>query len=205
MDATKTSIPFKDASDLKGTFFSLKLRQGNNSSYTTFYFCIQDVQGNTLYLSYTQTAFHMAEMISKEKNTKPTLKQEKFGKALDKDGDQKTYPIRATTVDRNWLINGGIIVSKNIQLGYITKKATDGSRSEDTVNNKGKDIVRVEAEQWTIDSADWIIDLNEGSSTADAKRIKVSKNSMDLVIDAKGGFKNIMSAEKISTVRLTSQ
>ena len=46
-----------------------------------------------------------------------------FGKAyLDKDDNQKTFPIRATTVDIDKFFIGGKIVSQMIELGYITKK-----------------------------------------------------------------------------------
>ena len=145
----------------------------------------------------------MAQMIHKEDGTKPILNNRPFVNKEEKDHDQKTYPIMATTVNSDWFIPGGLIKQEGIHLGSLIKapKKDDDSRN-DKVDNKGKDIITAEKEQFTIANAYWITDLQEGSNTADAKRIKVSQKSMDSAITLNGGFKDITRVDGIKNVKI---
>ena len=188
IDAKATPIPFTKPEELKGTFFSIKLKERNED--ITYYFCVQDVYDQRLYLTFSQTAYYMAQMIKKERLTTPILKGEYFATKEERQ-NKKTFPIHACTAQADIIFKDGKWNFDKINLGYITKKAKESKSGEDSVDNHAKEIITVDSDLFNVSKVSWIVDLEEGATAADAKRIKVSEKAMNESIAITGGFLKI--------------
>lgn len=185
---SNVAVKFKDAGDLLGTFFKLTLKKGNDPSIG-YYFYVQAVAGNMLYLSFSNTAFYMQQYIKQEKGTSVILPN---GFRKEKAGDYGPYAIYATNINSEILFkeDGSVVLPKNIDMSFIMKKkkSTEDGEREKNDNSIGNVQYSVsEKETYTVEEA--VIIVQEGSE----ERIKASYNSAYRAMQDHGGFKDISS------------
>jgi hypothetical protein len=191
-----TGIEIKDIKDLKYTFFSLLVEVGGGNPQR-YYFQIQDVKDNYLYLNYSKTAYYMKEVLRISSRT--TVKLDKDMKESDPtQNDKEPWEIFATRVKFTDLFTkDGKFLTGEIKIESLVKK------TDDKTNNKTGEIKVVSQKTWTLKMANHIVDLSKGSTTADFKRAKANQTATDKTIDEHGGFKNISLTQGITQVNIT--
>lgn len=195
IDGLSTSIEIKDIKDLKYTFFSLLVEIGGSTQ--RYYFQIQDVKDDFLYLNYSKTAFYIKDTL--KNSSKTTVKLDKDMKELSPTHDKEPWEIFATRVKFTDLFTkDGKFLTGLIRIESLVKKDDD-----DKANNKTGEIKKVAQKTWTLIKANHIVDLSKGSTTANFKRAKSNQTATDKTIQEYGGFKDITVTKGITQVNIS--
>ena len=195
VDGTTTPIKIEKNEDLKDTFFSLLVEIGGRKQ--RYYFQIQDVKDNLLFLNYSNTAFYMKETL-KSSNGNGTIKLDASMKESAQKNEKLDFPIMATTAKvTDIYAKDGRLLKAGIRIEGVTKVDDDGK-----VDNKNGKIHQVKSEGIVI-NAQHIVDLSKGSTAADFKRVKTNQTATDKTINTYGGFKNISTISEVKQAKIT--
>ena len=199
LEAKKSNVAleFKKPEDLLGTFFKLTLKKGNDPSIG-YYFYVQAIAGAKLYLSFSNTAFHMQQYIKQQKGTSVMLPN---GFRKEKAGDYGPYAIYATSIESGILFgeDGSFNLPKNIEMSFITKEkksSEEGERAKND-NSLGNNKYSItDAETYVVEDALNIV--QEGSE----ERINASYTSAYRAMQDHGGFKEISSIPEMKNAKI---
>lgn len=195
VDGASTGIKIEKNEDLKYTFFSLLVEIGGRTQ--RYYLQIQDVKDNLLFINYSKTAFYMKETL-KSSNVNITIKLDASMKESAHKNEKMDFPIMATTAKvTDIYAKDGRLLTGGIRIEGVTRLDDDGK-----VDNKKGKIQQVKSEG-TVKSAQHIVDLSKGSTTADYKRVKANQTATDKTINDYGGFKNISTISEVRQAKIT--
>jgi hypothetical protein len=191
-DAERTEIEIEKPDDLVNTFFALKADGVN------YYFLIQEIKGDVVYLSYSQTAFFMVDMLKRSSGTKPKIETPmKIEK--QQSGSSDDHEIRATTIKLGSLYSDGKIKLKRAKIAYLVKKESeDGKRS-----NKNAESVLKGGQETKDIKGFHIVDLSKGAAAGEFKRAKTNSSAVSSSINDFGGFKEISRTPEIGNAKIT--
>jgi len=195
VDGRETSIKIKNENSLEYTWFSLLISE-NGGNGKRFYFQIQEIKDNFLYINYSETAFYLKKSLQKFSRTTVNLNKE-INQFNEKDPNGEIYPIMATRIKSTELYKDGKFNLPNSITINSVMRVNDDKKSD----NKGTKVVKKE-NNWKIIKANHIVDLSRGSTKDDFKRVKIDKSSTEKNIKEYGGFENISSTEGIKDTNI---
>lgn len=193
--ASNVAIPFKSPEDLLGTFFKLTLKKGEGAA-VGYYFYVQAIAGPKLYLSFSNTAFHMQQYIKNQKGTSVTLPE---GFRKEKTGDYGPYAIYATSIDSSILFkeDGAFDLPKSIEMSFLAKNKKEGEEGERAKNDNSLGNAKYSASEPEIYTVmDALNIVQQGSE----ERIKASYENAYRAMQDHGGFKDISSIPEMKNV-----
>lgn len=191
-----TTIKYNKESDLKNTFFLLRLK--NDGESKTYYFYVQDVRDGVLYLTYSLTAYHIIKYVKKSKGD--VLVKSNFVTVDKKDKNGKEYPIKVTTIELRKLYknDGAFALSTEIEISSIIKQRDSNDEVDNSISNKNYELE--DSKKYKVERAQHII-----SKSDDETRIKVNDKGVYDVMKTDGGYENIHSIVNIKNAKITNR
>ena len=195
---SNTAIKYNKETDLKNTFFILRLKDFGENDSRTYYFYIQDVKDGILYLTYSLTAYHMIKYIKKSKGD-ISVKSD-FVTIDKKDKNGREYPIKVTTIEIGKLYkNDGVFsLASEIEMSSIIKQRNSDDEVDNSISNKNYELETTK--KYKVERVHHVV-----SKSDDDNRIKVSDKGVYDVMKSEGGYENIRLLPNINNAKIINR